>query len=178
MNTKLLVAFGIAILLVGLILGFPIGRGCSKPCPEIIVGKDTVLVQVIVHDTVVSYITRDSIKVVKEFQVFVDTIFDTINNVQTFDTTKDSTNCYSFDETEKDGAYIEAKVCSDSFPEEKPLDLKASILYLAPPDSIKTIFRVDTALRTLPAKPVYKDWKFYAGMALTFVGGFLVGNRL
>jgi hypothetical protein len=155
----------IALLLAGIIIGYPIGKGCNK-CPEIKVGTETTLVTITHYDTVITHKTKEQIKVIKVYEKVPDT---TSNAV-------DSTVCYNFDETEKDGAYIAVNVCSDSLPATKPLDLKANISYQAPPDTGRTIFRTDT-VSIDKTMPFYKDWKFYLATTLALVGGLFLGSR-
>lgn len=162
----------IAVLLIGIMIGFPIGQGCKK-CPEVKPGTTVIIDTITVHDTIKTEKTRDEITVVKKKKP-APAVKDTPTVV--VPQKPDSTVCYDFDEREKDGAYIKVDVCSDSLPVVKPLDLKATIFYQAPPDTAKKIFRVDTVMVN-KTTPLYKDWRFYVGLTLALVGGVFLGGR-
>lgn len=174
MKTNVLVILLVLVLIIGGILGFLIGKKYDKPIiSEIKVGSETTYVNIVKYDTIVNYKYRDQIRVVNKIDTIK--IIDTISN--TIVSKEDSTICYSFNEKEKDGAYISVDVCSDSLPRQKPLDLMASIKYQAPPDTSKTIFRVDTITFT-KEKPIFKDWKFYLMTTLGVIGGVYVGAKI
>jgi len=165
---------GVVVLLLGIVIGFPVGKSCA---PKVRVGTETTTVQIVVHDTVTNYKDTGSISSIKKIvyvpkYVYVDSSKKT-DTVQVADTSV----CYSFDEVEKDGAYIKAEICSDSFPEKKPLDLRGVLTYKAPPDTIKHITRIDTVTRTNNV-PFYKDWKTYAvGVLAAVLAGVLIAHR-
>ena len=151
-QTKILVIAGIAFMLIGLMIGVPIGKGCTK-CPEIKIGTETTLVQVIVHDTVrVEKTGSKDIVVGKKVVNKVDPVSSDI-------LTQDTTTCYSFEEDQEDGAYTKCEVCSDSLPVSSE-SVSGVIRYRAPTESLRTISRVDTVTFT-KSPPFHKDWKTY-----------------
>ncbi|MDO8640220.1 MAG: hypothetical protein Q7R33_01640 [Nitrosarchaeum sp.] len=175
MNTKLLIGFGIAVLLAGLCIGFPIGQGCKK-CAEIKVGTETTLVTVTVHDTIVTEKTASDFTTGKKIVYVPKYIY--VDSSKTTDTISvaDTAVCYSFEEYERDGAFIKAEICSDSLPVNKPLDLRGTFTYQAPPDTARSIMRIDTIMRSKEV-PFYKDWKTYTIAILAVTTGVLIFRK-
>jgi hypothetical protein len=157
-------AGGILAILLLIGLGVFIGNK-TKQCAEMKLGKETTTVTITVHDTITNIKTVNQIQYQQQIHEVVrsDTLHDTITTSKT----QDTTNCFSFDENEKDGAYIKASVCSDSF-KFKPADLRGEILYKAAPDTMKQTFRVDTISRVKEPAP-FKSWKDYALVILAAV---------
>lgn len=169
MGRSLLIV-GIICLLLGLCIGFPVGKSCS---PQVKIGQTTVIDSIVCYDTVINYKDTGSIKVTQKVTyvpkyVYVDSSKKSIDTVKV----KNIANCYSFDQVEKDGVYIKAELCSDSFPKVKPLDLLGSITYLPHPDTTKHIMRVDTVMRNTSV-PIMKDWHNYA---LVILAAILAGT--
>lgn len=164
----------VAALVLGGILGYLFGKNLK---PYIKIGSETTLVNVIVHDTVVTEKTVEDISSNKKViyvpkYIYVDSSKQT-DTIQVEDTSV----CYSFEEYEKDGAYIKAEICSDSLPIVKPLDLRGILTYKAPPDTERHIMRIDTVMRTTNL-PFYKDWKTYGlGLAVAIIAGIVIGGR-
>jgi hypothetical protein len=169
------IIFAVAALsfIVGLFLGDIIVKQ-SFHCPEVHAGIETTFITTIIHDTIRTEKTRKEIQVSR--------IIDMVLIKDSSDTSKllpkeDTSTCYSFDSHEKDGAYIKADICSDSFTIIKPLDLKATIFYQAAPDTLRKIFRVDTLVKTQKLD-WRRDWKTYA-LVLTSIAfaGYAIGKR-
>ena len=154
----------LAVLTIGVGIGVPLGRW-SKKCPEIRVGKETLLVTVVKHDTIQTVKTVSQIAVTHKIDTVLKVVRDSIKGDSQVVKSVDTANCYTFDETEKDGAYIKASLCSKLLPMEKPLDLTGMITYLPKPDTNRVIARVDTVMR-FKETPPFADWKNYALVAL------------
>jgi hypothetical protein len=126
-----------------------------------------------VHDT----LWRDSIKIKRVAVPVMQYIHDTISGKYIpVVAGHDSATCYS---VAKDtlGARIVAEICSDSFPRTKPLDLRASIFYQAPPCSSRTITLTNTVVQT-KVQPILGDWRFWTGCVVALVGGAYAGHSL
>jgi hypothetical protein len=140
------VCLGLAILIVGIIIGFPAGR-CSKQCPEIIAGQ-SIIDTIKVHDTV-------RVEKLRREIVYKDSIVhDTINGKPVID----SFHCVSASEV-KGNFFVEAQFCSKEFPRYKPQDLLSHFTYQLPPDTSR--YRVDTISR--PQKKYYVGIGPYVG---------------
>jgi hypothetical protein len=161
----------LACFIIGICLGFPAGR-CSKPipqCPEITTGKDTVLVQIVRHDTVIVEKTRKQIVTRSVPVTEYVTVRDTVREVL------DTAQCYGIDQTMPDGALVYAELCSRSFSIETPIDLTGSIRYLSSPDTLRLIHSTDTVTR--PPKPhLWRDIKI-GGISFV-IGGVCIGSLL
>jgi hypothetical protein len=161
-----------AILIIGIMIGVFIGSSL-KTCPQIRVGSETTTVTIIKHDTIHTEKTVKDIQVIQRFDTVKITVPDE-NKIEKID----SSICYSFEEQEKDGAYIAAEICSDSLPVQKPLDLRGSLTYKPAPDSQRIISRIDTTIIE-KEKPIGKDWKTWTLIAVLigFVGYATVNHR-
>jgi hypothetical protein len=140
--TRLILYIGVP-LATGFCLCFLIIKGC-RDNPQVITGSETTLVSVIVHDTIVT--RQKATAITTSRMMFYDTIpvIDTVRRDTLLSVKADSTQCFSVEETETDGAFIRAKICSDSFPLVKPEDVSGEIMYVAAPDSLREILRTDT----------------------------------
>jgi len=134
--------------------------------PTLVQGRETTTVTITLRDTVRDTIDREKIVVRQVPKIIY--VYDSTASKESI--IQDTSTCYSFEQTEKDGAYIRAEMCSDSLPKKKPLDLIGSIVYRGAPDTSKSTFRVDTLTR-IKQTPTMKDWKTYviAGLALITV---------
>jgi len=170
MQDRGLIIISAIVLIIGGILGFILGKW-TKKCPEIKVGKETLLVTITIHDTIIKEKTAEEItvgKVIKKKKIYA--LKDTVPTY-----VPDTTVCYSFEENEPDGAYIGVNVCSDSLPLNKPLDLTADIAYRAPPDTQIEVLRTDTVMVD-KTPPFYKDWKVYALAVVSILMGVFVAK--
>jgi hypothetical protein len=158
MTNRIMLAAVTAFILIGIMIGFPIGKGC-KQCPEIKVGIETTMVEIVVHDTVIVEKKGKDIIIEKKIVIRDDS------------NTQDTNVCYSFDETHDDGAYTKCEVCSDNLPVSSN-NINGTITYTAPPDTERTIFRVDT-ITSIKPPPLHKDWKTYVIGALIAITIFL-----
>ena len=70
----------------------------------------------------------------------------------------DSSVCWQFHDTTARKAIISMEICSAELPPARPLDLSTFMTVQLPPDTMASIFRVDTML---VKPPIYKDWKTY-----------------
>jgi len=174
-KTSLYLLVGSLILIIGIIAGVPIGS-CTKTCPNVKVGKETLMVTVTVHDTVIDTINRSEIQVVKKPILVHDTV-KLASGVTDIKTKPDTTTCYSFSQTESDNAFIKVDVCSDSLPVNKPMDLKGDIFYKAPPDTHRVIRIVDTVSRVVKT-PFYQQPAWWVGLVLGCVGGYFAGHNI
>jgi len=162
----------ICIFVLGVLLGGGIVNGCRSKPPTIKAGKETLTISVVIHDTVNTIKTVSQIKAFKK----IDTIYIPQNATTTL-LKRDSAVCYSFDEKEKDGAFIQATLCSDSFAIKKPFDLKGNIFYISAPESTKTIRLTNTVVQT-KMQPFLSDWRFWTGCIVFLVAGAYAGHSL
>jgi hypothetical protein len=172
-KTSVYLIVGSLLLIIGIVLGFPWGFSCKK-LPDIKVGKDTVLISVVVHDTL-----HDTIPITK-FKTYtqVDTVKEAKkSNIKDSVKVADTVNCLSFDKTYPDKAYIKASICSSLLPKVKPFDLSGEFTYLPKPDSTKIVFQVDTISR-FKTTPFYRQPMWWIGLAAGCVGGYFVGHSI
>ena len=163
-NKTIFITLLVVVALLGaLVGGYLVSK--FKKCPQIKVGTETTLVNIVVHDTV------RTVKTVKDFVVTKDTIY-----LDSGKTVKDTQNCYSFSEKEKDGAFIKADICSKEFPPVKPADLRGSIAYQGRPDTNRIITRVDTVSRTI-STPFYKSWQTYVVALVAILAGAFIPHH-
>lgn len=161
---------GAALVLVALLFI------CNNRKPQVLEVKtriDTVSVRIVVHDTVTVEKIRNQIVVKSVPVVQYERIRDTLKEIN------DTENCYSVNETMKDGAYIKAEICSRVFPKIKPLDLSGKIEYLPAPDTVRTIKIVDSVIMKKPQ--LWKDIKLCGislgiGITAGAIGMFLLGR--
>lgn len=166
MNFRLMTETLIAIVIA--FMSFGIGRH-SKQCPRITPGVITVRDTVERHDTVKITSYRDNIKTIEkpitQYKIVHDTIKVVTENVE----------CYQIDTTTADGAGIVAELCSKIFPPDRPVDLVGHIFYKAPPDTHRTLLRIDT----VNSPHLWRDVKI---CGLSFVigglGGFIIPKLL
>lgn len=157
----------VLVSILSIIVGIFIGNK-SKKCPEIGVGKETTFVTVVKHDTI------NTIKTIKEIVYKQKIVVDTLIKDSIIFQQRDTENCYSVSKVESDGAYVEAGVCSKSFPPKDSVkDLNGYIKYVSGIDTNKILNRVDTI--TINKSKV--DWKIYSigllSIVVSFLGGFI-----
>ena len=111
---------------------------------------------VIVHDTIYKKIAIKNISVSRE---------------KVLDSVKDSSICYSCDQSFPDSTSIKSKICSKDLPKIKPVDLSWSLTYKPKKDTLKTITRIDTM--TIIKKPKIKP--VYYVIAGALAGAIVVG---
>jgi hypothetical protein len=166
----------ICVFVLGGLLGGGLVRSCS-PRPVAPHSDTTTTIAVKVPPPVHDTLWRDSIKIKRVAVPVMQYIHDTISGKYIpVVAGHDSATCYS---VAKDtlGARIVAEICSDSFPRTKPLDLRASIFYQAPPCSSRTITLTNTVVQT-KVQPILGDWRFWTGCVVALVGGAYAGHSL
>jgi hypothetical protein len=132
----------------------------KPPAPVVIPGKPIIRIDsVVVHDTTILSIPRDSIvvrKLPKDTTIKPDT------------TTGADTGgaCYGVEKALESGGFMAAEVCSRYFPVKKPIDLRFNLSYKRGDDTLKTILRTDT----LKIKPPVTS------TVIEILIGFIVGG--
>jgi hypothetical protein len=145
------------------LLGWLLHAQCN-PHPSATQGKpDTVLVvQEQKPDTV--FIPRGSIKTGKipahAPDSGQDSLVDT-GNTALNNSGMDSCVVWQID-TSSHGLKLSVQISSKELPESKPVDLRALFAFQLPPDTQRSIIRVDTMK---VSTPIYKDWRNYALLA-------------
>jgi hypothetical protein len=136
------------------------------------IGPVTVRDTVVVHDTLVTVKTVDQIKVVTRsiHDTFAVMQEEAIPSEAISTPTKDTKRCYSSGQDYADGAHVGAEVCSEVFPEKKPIDLTMTLSYVPSPDLGKIFERTDTLF--VRKKPLIPTWQ---SATLGLVAGVLVG---
>jgi hypothetical protein len=142
----------IPLWLITLIIGFTLGFVISKPhqtSANVRAGLETLSVVVTLHDTIRTVKTVHDVKTSSH----IDTVHVPVTELVEVPDIKDSisidtAHCYTINEHEKDGAYIEATLCSQYFTTLPPPDLKGIITYQPPPDTQRTILHTDTLTHT------------------------------
>jgi hypothetical protein len=145
----------------------------KKPVPMIRTHTDTLSVQVIIHDTVTVEKTREKIVVRSVPVIQYQRVMDTISEIS------DTENCYAVEQFYKDGAAVRAEMCSRAFAKRKPADLHASIAYVPPPDTMRTIRITDTVAFEKPH--TWKHVKIFGigcgiGITAGAIGAILIGR--
>jgi hypothetical protein len=171
-KTGWIVALILAIICVFLYLHRP------APPPSVIPGVTMRVDTVIIHDTIYTIKHRGDITVrlapVK-----------TAANAPKIDSTAppsetiaiDTPVCYSFSEEYKNGAYVQAEMCSRFFPENRPEDLEGAITYHPGNDTMKLFSRVDTVPKIIFKPPKIPTWQAITiGAVLGLAGGYLIAK--
>lgn len=154
----IVIVLAVILFLGGFIFGYN-----SKKCSKIKKGVQIVTDTVIIHDTTIMKIPYSKFKTVDRVVTRINR--DTINN--SLITVTDTAHCYGIDTTIS-GAFIAIEFCSSLFPHKKPIDLSGILTYTPPPDTNKTIFRIDTIHYK---KPWFSQPQTYIILSLATIAG-------
>lgn len=162
MSTNLKYLIAIILLIIAIFFsGWIVGYSHR---PSVTVKPQTITI----HD---SLRVRDTIRLPgNNILIYKRTRADTIHDTLFSSVKCDSSVCYSFDQKEKDGAYIKASMCSQKLPPVKPLDLTTEILYKPKIDTTRTI-TITNNVEIDKTTPILLNWKLYAGLLIAFFAG-------